>query len=83
MQLFWGKGKMLSHFLQFQPARSFFLSYQTGHSTLYCRPSHGVPILCLWFNVEAELQQDFCLSRRAMQGLQRLLQREQDDGWGY
>lgn len=41
-----------------------------------------MPILRLWFNVEAELKQDFRLSRRAMHGLQRLLQREQDHGWG-
>ncbi|KAJ7987891.1 hypothetical protein DPEC_G00331290 [Dallia pectoralis] len=41
-----------------------------------------MPILRLWFNVEAELKQDFRLSRRAMHDLQRLLQREQDHGWG-
>lgn len=41
-----------------------------------------VPVLQFWFNIEAELKQDFCLSRRAMHGLQRLLQREQDHGWG-
>ncbi|XP_042274541.1 protein ALP1-like isoform X2 [Thunnus maccoyii] len=32
--------------------------------------------------VEAKLKQDFCLIRKAMHGLQRLLQREQDHGWG-
>lgn len=41
-----------------------------------------MPILRLWFNVEAELRQDFRLSRRAMNSLQRLLKREQDHGWG-
>lgn len=44
--------------------------------------NHNVPVLRLWFNVEAELQQDFRLSRRAMNSLQRLLQGEQDHGWG-
>ncbi|KAJ8368733.1 hypothetical protein SKAU_G00087610 [Synaphobranchus kaupii] len=55
---------------------------QSGHPTAYCKLNQEVPILRLWFNVEAELQQDFRLTRRAMQGLQRLLQREQDHGWG-
>ncbi|KAL2101721.1 hypothetical protein ACEWY4_003482 [Coilia grayii] len=41
-----------------------------------------MPILRLWFNVEAEPRQDFRLSRRAINGLQRLLKREQDHGWG-
>ena len=41
-----------------------------------------VPILRLWFNVELEINQDFRLNRRAMQALQRLMQREQDHGWG-
>ncbi|KAJ8346539.1 hypothetical protein SKAU_G00279400 [Synaphobranchus kaupii] len=54
----------------------------SGHPTAYCKLNQEVPILRLWFNVEAELQQDFRLTRRAMQGLQRLLQREQDHGWG-
>lgn len=49
---------------------------------VYCKLNQDVPVLRLWFNVEAELKQDFRLSRRAMQGLQRLLQREQDHGWG-
>ncbi|KAJ8342331.1 hypothetical protein SKAU_G00322590 [Synaphobranchus kaupii] len=55
---------------------------QSGHPTAYCKLNQEVPIMRLWFNVEAELQQDFRLTRRAMQGLQRLLQREQDHGWG-
>ena len=41
-----------------------------------------MPILRLWFNVELELKRDFRLSRRAMHGLQRLLRRDQDHGWG-
>ncbi|XP_041840404.1 protein ALP1-like [Melanotaenia boesemani] len=56
--------------------------FMTGHPTSYCKMNHNVPILRLWFNVEAELQQDFRLSRRAMTSLQRLLQGEQDHGWG-
>ncbi|KAJ7991304.1 hypothetical protein DPEC_G00295940 [Dallia pectoralis] len=39
-----------------------------------CIPATSVP--------KAELKQDFRLSRRAMHDLQRLLQREQDHGWG-
>lgn len=56
--------------------------FQTGHPRSYCRLNNNMPILRLWFNVEAELKQAFRLSRRAMHGLQRLLQREQDHGWG-
>jgi hypothetical protein len=41
-----------------------------------------VPILRLWFNVELELKRDFRLTRRAMNGMQRLLRRDQDHGWG-
>ncbi len=41
-----------------------------------------MPILRMWFDVETELRQDFRLSRTAMHSLQRLLQREQDHGWG-
>ncbi|KAE8295650.1 hypothetical protein D5F01_LYC06585 [Larimichthys crocea] len=41
-----------------------------------------MPILRVWFNVEADLRQDFRLSRRAMHAVQRLLQTEQDHGWG-
>lgn len=48
----------------------------------YCRLDHNMPILRVWFNVEAELRQDFRLSRRAMHAVQRLLQTEQDHGWG-
>ncbi|KAL7395069.1 hypothetical protein ABVT39_009506 [Epinephelus coioides] len=55
---------------------------ETGHPTTYCKLNHNVPVLRLWFNVEAELKQDFRLSRRAMNSLQRLLQSEQDHGWG-
>jgi len=54
-----------------------------GRQMLYCRLNHNVPILRLWFDVELELKQDFRLSRRAMNALQRLLQREQDHGWGH
>lgn len=53
-----------------------------GHPLIYCKLNQDVPVLRLWFNVEAELKQDFRLSRRAIQSLQRLLQREQDRGWG-
>lgn len=56
--------------------------FQTGHPAKYCKLNRDVPILRLWFNVEAELKQDFRLSRRAMHSLQRLLKREQDHGWG-
>lgn len=57
--------------------------FQSGRSVTYCKLNYNVPILRLWFNVEAELRQDFRLSRRALQGLQMLLQREQEDhGWG-
>ncbi|KAM7416938.1 hypothetical protein PAMA_018831 [Pampus argenteus] len=41
-----------------------------------------MPILRVWFNVEADLRQDFRLSRRAMHAVQRLLQTDQDHGWG-
>ncbi|TDG99393.1 hypothetical protein EPR50_G00193880 [Perca flavescens] len=41
-----------------------------------------MPILRLWFDVETELRQDFRLTRRVMHSLQRLLQRDQDHGWG-
>nr|XP_061797549.1 putative nuclease HARBI1 [Nerophis lumbriciformis] len=41
-----------------------------------------MPILRLWFNVEADLRQDLLLSRRAINAVQKLLQREQDHGWG-
>ena len=59
-----------------------YFCFQTGHPTTYCKLNHNVPVLRLWFNVEAELKQDFRLSRRAMNSLQRLLQSEQDHGWG-
>ncbi|XP_022541012.2 putative nuclease HARBI1 [Astyanax mexicanus] len=55
---------------------------ENGHPMSYCKLNHNMPILRLWFNVEAELMQDFRLSRRAMHGLQRLLQRDHDHGWG-
>ncbi|KAF4106740.1 hypothetical protein G5714_012730 [Onychostoma macrolepis] len=54
----------------------------TGAPTRYCAINFNMPILCMWFDVETELRQDFRLSRRAMHSLQRLLQREQDHGWG-
>uniref|UniRef100_UPI003AAAD366 uncharacterized protein n=1 Tax=Centroberyx gerrardi TaxID=166262 RepID=UPI003AAAD366 len=57
--------------------------HESGRLMSYCRLNYNVPILHLWFNVEAELKQDFRLSRRVMHGLQRLLQREQDHGWGH
>ncbi|XP_032364242.1 putative nuclease HARBI1 [Etheostoma spectabile] len=41
-----------------------------------------MPILRMWFNVGTELRQDFRLTRGAMHSVQRLLQREQDHGWG-
>ncbi|XP_024858087.1 protein ALP1-like [Kryptolebias marmoratus] len=56
--------------------------FVTGNPASYCKLNHNVPILRLWFDVEAELKQDFRLSRRTMHGLQRLLQRDQDHGWG-
>lgn len=55
--------------------------FQTSHPT-YCRLDYKMPILRLWFNVESELKRDFRLSRRAMDSVQRLLQTEQDHGWG-
>ncbi|XP_047245976.1 putative nuclease HARBI1 [Girardinichthys multiradiatus] len=56
--------------------------FMTVHPASYCRLNHRVPILRLWFDVESELKQDFHLSRRAMHALQRLLQKDQDHGWG-
>ncbi|XP_015239424.1 PREDICTED: putative nuclease HARBI1 [Cyprinodon variegatus] len=55
---------------------------ETSNPATYCRLNHNVPILRLWFNVESELKQDFRLSRRVMHALQRLLQKDQDHGWG-
>lgn len=55
---------------------------QSRSPASYCRLNHNVPILRLWFDVEAELKQEFRLSRRTLQGLQRLLHRDQDHGWG-
>ncbi|XP_077954103.1 uncharacterized protein LOC144391358 [Gasterosteus aculeatus] len=54
-----------------------------GRPVTYCRLNHNVSILWLWFDVELDLKQDFRLNRRAMNALQRLLQREQDHGWGH
>lgn len=60
-----------------------FFVFQSGRPVAYCRLNYNVPVLRLWFNVEAELRQEFRLSRRAMQGLQRLLKRDvEDHGWG-
>uniref|UniRef100_A0A147AZI8 Putative nuclease HARBI1 n=1 Tax=Fundulus heteroclitus TaxID=8078 RepID=A0A147AZI8_FUNHE len=56
--------------------------FVTVHPASYCRLNHRAPILRLWFDVESELKQDFHLSRRAMHALQRLLQKDQDHGWG-
>ena len=56
---------------------------QLAHPTQYCRVNNQLPILRLWFNVELELIQDFRLTRKAMNGLQRLLQTEQLHGWGH
>ncbi|KAK0151675.1 hypothetical protein N1851_007028 [Merluccius polli] len=49
---------------------------------MYCRVDATVPILRIWRDEGAELWQDFRLSRRAMNSLQRLLDRGQDHGWG-
>ncbi|CAL8284394.1 unnamed protein product [Boreogadus saida] len=49
---------------------------------MYCRLDATVPILRIWRDEGAELWQDFRLSRRAMNSLQRLLDRGQDHGWG-
>ncbi|CAL8384339.1 unnamed protein product [Gadus morhua 'NCC'] len=40
---------------------------------MYCRVDAAVPILRIWRDEGAELWQDFRLSRRAMNSLQRLL----------
>ena len=56
-----------------------FFVFQSGRPVAYCRLNYNIPVLRLWFNVEAELRQEFCLSRRAMQGLQRLLKRDVED----
>ncbi|XP_029938329.1 protein ALP1-like [Salarias fasciatus] len=66
----------------FRRMATLMAQIQSGRAVSYCQLNQDVPVLRLWFNVEAELQQDFRLTRRAMQGLQRLLQREQDHGWG-
>ena len=49
---------------------------------MYCRVDATVPILRIWRDEGAELWQDFRLSRRAMNSLQRLLDRGQGHGWG-
>lgn len=49
---------------------------------VYCKLNQDMPVLRPLFNVESELKLDFHPSRRAMQGLQRLLQREQNHDWG-
>ncbi|CAL8249935.1 unnamed protein product [Arctogadus glacialis] len=49
---------------------------------MYCRVDATVPILRIWRDEGAELWQDFRLSRRAMNSLQRLLDRGQDHGAG-
>ncbi|XP_062418244.1 uncharacterized protein LOC134129044 [Pungitius pungitius] len=49
---------------------------------MYCRVDATVPILRLWFDEEAEIKQDLRLTRTAMNSLQRLLDRNQDHGWG-
>ncbi|XP_035851110.1 uncharacterized protein LOC118493835 [Sander lucioperca] len=54
----------------------------TGAPTTYYAINPNMPILRMWFDVETELRQDFRLTRTAMHSLQRLLQREQDHGWG-
>ncbi|KAK2907395.1 hypothetical protein Q8A67_006380 [Cirrhinus molitorella] len=47
------------------------LEYLAGSPVSYCRLNHNMPILQLWFDEELELKQDFRLSRRAMDALQR------------
>uniref|UniRef100_A0A3Q3G4C2 DDE Tnp4 domain-containing protein n=1 Tax=Labrus bergylta TaxID=56723 RepID=A0A3Q3G4C2_9LABR len=69
------------HF-QFRLMMLIYFLLQTYHPRSYCVFNHNIPILRLWVNVEAELKHDFRLSRSAMHGLQRLLRREQDHGWG-
>ncbi|KAK0142790.1 Protein ALP1-like [Merluccius polli] len=49
---------------------------------MYCRVDATVSILRIWRDEGAELWQDFRLSIRAMNSLQRLLDRGQDHGWG-
>ena len=49
---------------------------------MYCRVDATVPILRIWRDEGAEVWQDFRLSRRAMNSLQKLLDRGQDHGWG-
>ncbi|XP_051980615.1 uncharacterized protein LOC127641801 [Xyrauchen texanus] len=56
--------------------------FQSDRPVTYCSLNTVVPILRLWFNVELEIKQDFRLNRQAMHALQRLMQREQDHGWG-
>uniref|UniRef100_A0A672H965 Putative nuclease HARBI1 n=1 Tax=Salarias fasciatus TaxID=181472 RepID=A0A672H965_SALFA len=56
---------------------------QSGRPVASCRLNYNVPILRLWFNAEAELRQEFRLSRRAMQSLQRLLKRDLAHGLSY
>ncbi|KAK7133521.1 hypothetical protein R3I94_015412 [Phoxinus phoxinus] len=56
--------------------------FQSDRPVTYCSLNTLVPILRLWFNVELEIKQDFRLNRQAMHALQRLMQREQDHGWG-
>ncbi|KAL2103178.1 hypothetical protein ACEWY4_000046 [Coilia grayii] len=55
---------------------------ESDRPTTYCVLNSNVPILRLWFDVELDTKQDFRLSRRAMHALMRLMQREQDHGWG-
>ncbi|XP_034026442.1 putative nuclease HARBI1 [Thalassophryne amazonica] len=55
--------------------------FMTGRHS-YCKLNHNTPILRLWSDEEAELKHEFRISRRAMNSLKRLLQREQDHGWG-
>lgn len=57
-------------------AMSYMWSLQSDHSIIQsCKLDQHVPILWLWFDVNTDLKQEFCLCRRAMQGLQILLQR--------
>ncbi|XP_028420694.1 putative nuclease HARBI1 [Perca flavescens] len=65
-----------------QRLRMLVDQFMTGDPTTYCAINHNMPILRLWFDVETELRQDFRLTRRVMHSLQRLLQRDQDHGWG-
>lgn len=42
----------------------FFFFFRVGRPARYASLNHHMPVLRLWFDVEAELKQDFRLTRR-------------------